>query len=342
MPVILIEKDPFVEDVVSAGMAESNEPINVRRPLYGTTIKGEQFSHLSMRAIDSDGFVKPLVLNNTSAPGGESVKNSNYIVQGFSVAKQEKMQIIETFGDEYIFFYGERPTVVQVRGFLINTPDFNWRSEWYQNYDNYLRGTKCVERKARVYLYIDGMTFVGYIMNTATQITDAQPSLTPFSFSMLVTNYFDSNWKSPSSVRNKEEARGKEGILSTGDDSEYLSPSGSEENSFKTKYDLGTGGLDEYVNVGTPTAVQTQETVESIASAFWIGGAESGLRQFYEKDEAIREIAIREYMTKNNVPRFEAVDAFNKGLTIFSSAGNIAKDFENALGKGVQGSIVKV
>ena len=119
MAVILIEKDPFVEELVSTTTQGQQNPINIRRPLYGAINKSEQFSHLSVRAIDSEGAIKPLVINNTSAPGGESVKNYNYIVQNFAIAKQEKMQIVETFGDEYVFFFGERPTVVQVQGFLL-------------------------------------------------------------------------------------------------------------------------------------------------------------------------------------------------------------------------------
>lgn len=340
MPVILIEKDPFVEDVVDlTTSADLDFAVNVRRPLFGTTVKSDQFSHLSVRAIDSAGFVRPLVITNSSSPSGEGVRNSNYIIQNFSIAKQEKMQIIETFGDEYIFFYGERPTVVQVQGFLINTPDFNWRSEWYHNYENYLRGTKCVERRARVYLYLDGMTFVGYIMTTATQISDAQPRLTPFSFSMLITNYFDSNLKSENAVKSHKDTRGKNGQA---DASEYLSDV-YQMTGYKTKYDLGTGSLTEYVQVDRdPTLLQNPESIESANSAFWLGGSESGLRQFYKEDEAIREIAIREYMSKNGVERFDAVDAFNKGQTIFSSASKISSEFKSSLGKGVQGSIIKV
>lgn len=331
MPVILIEKDPFVEDVVNTANLSYDRSINIRRPLHGTLNKKDQFSHLSLRAVDKNGRIRPLVINNTSAPGGESVSNYNYIVQNFSLAKQEKVQIIETFGDEYVFFYGERPTVVQVQGFLINSPDFNWRSEWYQNYDNYLRGTKCVERRARVYLYLDGLTFVGYIMTTATQIQDAQPRLTPFSFSMLVTNYFDTAWASAESVKSLEEARVE--------NAEYLSGTGYEYG-YKSNYDLGAGALDEFTQYSSSS--QSPESVESTDSAFWLGGPESGLKQFYKEDEAIREIAVREYMNNNNVSRFEAVQAFNSGSTIFSSATAISTSFFEALGKGAQGSVIRV
>ena len=331
MPVVLVEKDPFVEDMadVSSSSLDGGDVRNIRRPLYGTLNKKDSFAHIAVKAVNNDGAIKPLVIHNSSAPNGKGVKNYNFIVQNFALSRQEKVQIIETFGDEYVFFYGERPTIIQVQGFLINTPDFNWRTEWYKNYEEYLRGTKCVERKARVYLTLDGLVFVGYILNNSTQITDAQPRLTPFSFSMLVTNYVDTN---TALVNKQEDAR----VLAGDENSkpEYITSDFGKE----TGYVYNELNRQLFVD----SEGETPESVENDDSAYWISTTTTGLKQFYKEEEAMAEIAIRKYMEDNSVSRFEAVSAFNSGSTIFSSPSEFDSDIKKSFGLGVQGLAIKV
>ena len=75
---------------------------------------------------------------------------TKFILQSVQEAHQEKSQIVETFGDFYVFFYGERPPVYQFSGVLLNTENLNWASEFNYYYENYMRGTKCVETNSRI------------------------------------------------------------------------------------------------------------------------------------------------------------------------------------------------
>ena len=335
MSVILIEQDPFVEDI--AGLERttpSTEYYNVRRPLYGALNKTDQFASIAVKGIDDNGVLRNVVIPNSSALGGGGTENYNFIVNNFTFQQQEKVQIIETFGDEYTFFFGKRPTVVQVQGFLINTPDFNWRNEWYHNYEHFLRGTKCVERKSRVYLTIDGLVFVGYILSCQTQLTDQTPRLTPFSFGMLVTNFRDTN---VAVVNKGEEARNLPDSIIEWYGVEYLGngrnevTNGVEWDEVEQKYKPYSGSM------SGPGSVESDKT------AYWLSDPEfTGLKHTYSDVEAMKEIGVQRYQDKNSVSRFEAIAAFNSGNTLFSTTNNSNDDIKKALGKGLQGGAARI
>lgn len=114
---------------------------------------------------------------------------ANFIIQNIADVRQEKSQILETFGDTFIFFFGERPRILQVSGVLFNTLDFNWRTEFWYNYETTLRGTKLVEQNARLYLYYDDIVVEGYMLGAQAQDISEAPYHIPFSFTLFVTNH---------------------------------------------------------------------------------------------------------------------------------------------------------
>jgi len=167
---------------------------HVRRPVRGLQIKDDTFA--TIQVISSDGVPKLLIdaggrdgLLGEEDEVGRTAKYSNFLLQNVTEARQEKTQIVETFGEPYIFFYGERPRVVQFNGILINSEDFNWRAEWWENYDLYLRGTKCAQNKTRVLMSWDDIVVQGYMMNCTAQEQATEPLQVPFSFSLFLTHY---------------------------------------------------------------------------------------------------------------------------------------------------------
>jgi hypothetical protein len=78
---------------------------------------------------------------------------------------------------------------MQFQGVLLNTWDFNWEAEWWENYENFLRGTRCVENDARLYLQYDNVMIGGYIIGCAAQKQAEQRNFTTFSFTMFITDY---------------------------------------------------------------------------------------------------------------------------------------------------------
>jgi len=203
---IEIQTDAFAANMEIAKTLVSYE--GVRRPLRGIEIKEDTYSVIkvlkangdAIPLTDSGGMRLPQSGTKTSAGGkskppanksaGASTYNySNYIIQRIDESRQEKSQILETFGDAYIFFFGERPRLLNVSGLLMNTADFNWRTEFWYNYETVLRGTKLVEQNARIYLFYDDIVVEGYMLGASARDDADMPYHIPFNFSLFVTNH---------------------------------------------------------------------------------------------------------------------------------------------------------
>jgi hypothetical protein len=177
----------------------------VRRPLRGIEIKEDTYSII--KVIRSDGKEVPLVDSGSkltanslgirgdsqifpdAPPEGSTFNYSNFIAQQVIDARTEKSQVVENFGEPYIFFYGEKPRIMQVQGLLMNTLDFNWKNEFWKNYENYLRGTKLVELDARIYFYFDDQIVEGYMLDASASHSADMPYHVPFQFTIFVTGH---------------------------------------------------------------------------------------------------------------------------------------------------------
>jgi hypothetical protein len=166
----------------------------VRRPTMGTQLKQETYA--TIRVVKGDGtpiWVVDAGSKRKQPEGGNALQRftdiySNFLLQSVQDERAEKQQILETFGEPYIFLFGSRPTMKVFRGVLVNTFDFNWEAEWWHNYENFLRGTKCVENDARIYLQYDQTLVSGYLLG-ASAVKDSQnQQLVQLSFQVFVTS----------------------------------------------------------------------------------------------------------------------------------------------------------
>lgn len=165
---------------------------DVRRPTRGIQLKDDTYA--TLQVIKGDGVEIPLVNAGSrlgALDGSKMVSktNSNFLIQQVVEERAEKQQVVETFGESFIFFFGERPRVIMVQGVLLNTFDFNWEAEWWFNYDNFLRGTKCVENDARVFLTYDDTLVSGYIISTSSSKNAPEKNQVGFNFQLFVTDY---------------------------------------------------------------------------------------------------------------------------------------------------------
>lgn len=182
-------------DNPEAQFEEHQGSASIRRPYRGIQIKDETYASLSI--FNANNEAVPLFsesdtdYNDPKAGRGKVTRYYDFIIQGVDDTRQEKMQVIETFGDPYVFFYGEKPRFVTFNGLLINTEDFNWRAQFWKNYDRYLRGTKLVQLNARAYLAYDSIVIEGYPVQANATDNAEMPYSVPFSLTMLVTNYLD-------------------------------------------------------------------------------------------------------------------------------------------------------
>ena len=139
---ILLEADSFdatlgaVSADVSAAQEGDREASPVRRPYRGIQLGEDTYATLQVWRPNTDKGI-PLRdsggnMDDPDAPGTgikASYAYANFVMQAIEETDEEKSQLVETFGEDYMFFFGRRPRLIQVQAVLVNSEDFNWRSE---------------------------------------------------------------------------------------------------------------------------------------------------------------------------------------------------------------------
>jgi len=159
----------------------------VRRPLRGYQLKADTYA--TIRIMGPTGFLPVIDAAGDWRRGGTAgtTHYTNFFVQQVAEERHEKQQVVDTFGESFIFFFGEAPRLLQVQGLLLNTADFTWRAEFWHNYDIYFRGTKLVELGARLYLIYDDRIVEGYMISAQATENEASLAAIPFGFQLFVT-----------------------------------------------------------------------------------------------------------------------------------------------------------
>lgn len=111
---------------------------------------------------------------------------TKFILESVQETHTERSQIVETFGDFYVFMFGERPPVYNFTGTLINTKNVSWLTDFMYMYEQYLRGTRCVENNAVSIVTYGGRQVEGLILNTSNQTSAPTEAGVPFQFSVVV------------------------------------------------------------------------------------------------------------------------------------------------------------
>lgn len=175
--------DPSFINAETAAAEKERKPV-VRRPLRGTERKVDTYA--SLKIVSSSK--KAAKVKNSSDASGESEYYYNFMLQGYTEQRLEKSQIIETFGQSYVYFFGERTALIQFQGILLNTQDFNWKEEFLANYDQFFRGTKLVSKGYRAFIRVGDDLIGGYLSNMSVVNSTSSPEEVPFTFELIVTD----------------------------------------------------------------------------------------------------------------------------------------------------------
>jgi hypothetical protein len=111
------------------------------------------------------------------------------MLQSVNESRAEKAQVVQTFDNAYIFFYGEQPRTLTISGILLNTEDFAWRYEWWENYNRYFRGTALVRAGHRLRLRWDDITVEGYVLTSSCSEQSEAPYHINLQFQLFLTSY---------------------------------------------------------------------------------------------------------------------------------------------------------
>jgi len=185
--------DEFEEDEVF----DDSSYAWVRRPQRGIQLKvtpaEERFATMSV--VDSRDR-KKLIINESFqteadaiAPAAQYTRTSNFLLQSVNETRAEKAQVVQTFDNAYIFFYGEQPRTLTISGILLNTEDFAWRYEWWENYNRYFRGTALVRAGYRLRLRWDDVTVEGYVLTSSCSEQTEAPYHINLQFQLFLTSY---------------------------------------------------------------------------------------------------------------------------------------------------------
>lgn len=205
---ISIEPDPFATNFRGAAILDPTDAQRlrgedgqrmkdpsspVRRPVRGIQIKDDTYATIQVRTADGKNI--PLVdaggrpVDQDSTGRGYTDMYTNFILQSVQEQRAEKMQVIQTFGEPFVFFFGEHPRIIACSAVMLNTEDFNWRAEFWENYDKYLRGTRCVQQRARVTLQWDDILIEGYFIKANASESASNPNQVNMDFQIFLTNY---------------------------------------------------------------------------------------------------------------------------------------------------------
>ena len=142
---------------------------------------------------DFAGTKASIRMYSAGAASGKPVESeiippyTKFILNSVHESHAERSQVIETFGDFYIFMFGERPPTYTFQGVLINSKNANWVSDFMYYYENYLRGTRCLEAQAKLVLTYGGRQIEGYMLNISHATDANSENAVSVTFSVIVT-----------------------------------------------------------------------------------------------------------------------------------------------------------
>lgn len=116
------------------------------------------------------------------------LESTEFILEEVQEQMAERFQLQETFGDFHVFFFGKRAEIFTYSGSLINAcGNLQWRNQFLDDYDKFLRGTKCAELKARAYILYDDVMREGFILSASLAQNSTVEGVVKFTFTMLIT-----------------------------------------------------------------------------------------------------------------------------------------------------------
>lgn len=314
MPLALFTQDAFSEEALELASNTSESTSSFARRPHALMSRSDTFAHLSVVTTVS-GNKEHMTLVNSSTDSGFSRVNHNFIIGSMNLSFQEKQQIVQTFGQNYVFFFGQQPTVLAVQGFLMHGTESNHKNEFIHNYQMYLRGTQCVKNKARVYLYCDDILTEGYIMNCSISQDAQNPRMCQFAFSMLLTQYVDLTRSNENIYRTKKPSTlddTKNGQIKSNEDIDiYGNRTNFDEYNDSNKdieKEIVDGQLKKVDRGNKEPSTESSESIPHIK----VSNPRS-------PTDLLQDLIIQEHSERNSVSLKEARTAYQNGTTYFQT-----------------------
>lgn len=165
----------------------------VRRPLHAMELHEDTYSTITVRSASGNESKTLINTSHASTTDFMSSSTSNLIIQSVSESREEKQQIVQTFGEDFVYFFGERPVMTRFTAILPDSVEFQYAAEFWRNYERVLRGTSLVTRNLRAYVSVGRKVYEGYLVSASTQRQADQPRVIQLTFTLYTTrtSYLD-------------------------------------------------------------------------------------------------------------------------------------------------------
>jgi hypothetical protein len=143
------------------------------------------------RTRDVAGFVNKdhqdyIVSRLVPGEGSPGLGYQDFLLTNVSVSFDEKVQVVQTFGDtDVAYYFGKAPVVFNLAGLLVDDIDNQWFTMFIEAYANILRGTQLARNYELIELTLPNMVVIGTIMSMGYQQDAARDTDIPFSFRLL-------------------------------------------------------------------------------------------------------------------------------------------------------------
>lgn len=186
---------------------ERNERLFVTRPRYASSEKTDRGTHAFIKLmtsseqassyaggtssrINKEGKAESSVLAESLSVLTSNSSSSGYdkfLVTAISAGMEEKVQIMEVFGDnEVTYFFGRSPMMFTISGVLVDSADNSWFTDWLTTYEGAFRGSRLARNHEMLKLVLPSMTLVGAMVNFSWEQQSLSDVNVPFRFQFLV------------------------------------------------------------------------------------------------------------------------------------------------------------
>lgn len=145
-----------------------------------------------LRSLPDDARVQALgqVLTGPNTTRSTSNGFIDFFLQQVNESFQEKLQIEEVLGDNYVaWYFGQAPPIFQYNGTLLNSKQDDQVTGFALAYQHLIRGSALAQRGTLLRLRYDNV-IVGGTVNSMTRVLNADNEMAcPFAFSILVKEY---------------------------------------------------------------------------------------------------------------------------------------------------------
>ena len=119
-------------------------------------------------------------LSNTEAERRELVFDK-FSVESINESDQERYNIVETMGGDFMFSFGRRPRQISLSGTVVNgrhnvivggqTVSMDWKNALMRSYDSSMRSTKLFKHGDKITIHLQDTIYTGYMVNLITNVT---------------------------------------------------------------------------------------------------------------------------------------------------------------------------